>query len=313
ETRDSATVVIRPGRGWLGHVPGQYVRLGVDVDGVRHWRAYSLTHRSDGAATTGIPPGCIAIAPKVISGGTVSTYLVRHTAPGSLVTLDQATGDFALSSPMPPKILFLTAGSGITPVIGMLRNHLGEFDDVAHVHCAPSAQEVMFGAELERYAASGHLHLTLNLDDEHGVLDLDRLDAVVPDWREREAWVCGPTGLLDAAEARWEEAGVIELLHTERFRSSVVEPGDGGRVTFTTSGTAVDADGATPILDAGERAGVLMPSGCRMGICMGCVVTMRRGAIRDLRSGEVTVAGPGADLRVQTCVNAVAGECELDL
>ena len=48
ETDDAATVVIRPGRGWLGHVPGQYVRIGVDVDGVRHWRAYSLTHRADG-------------------------------------------------------------------------------------------------------------------------------------------------------------------------------------------------------------------------------------------------------------------------
>ncbi|MGL5818233.1 MAG: ferredoxin reductase [Phycicoccus sp.] len=313
ETADSATVVIRPGRGWLGHVPGQYVRLGVDVDGVRHWRAYSLTHRSDGAAAAGIPPGCIAVTPKVIARGTVSTHLVRHTAPGALVMLDQATGDFTLPSPVPRKVLFLTAGSGITPVIGMLRNHLGELDDVAHVHCAPSAPEVMFGAELERYAASGDLALALNLDDEHGVLDLGRLDAIVPDWREREAWVCGPTGLLDAAEARWAAAGVIHLLHTERFRPTVVEPGDGGRVRFAATGTEVEADGATPILDAGERAGVLMPSGCRMGICFGCVVTMRQGAVRDLRTGEVTAGELGDDLRVQTCVNAVAGSCEIEL
>ncbi|MGL4178172.1 MAG: ferredoxin reductase [Dermatophilaceae bacterium] len=313
ETRDSATLVIRPGRGWLGHVPGQYVRIGVDVDGVRHWRAYSLTHRADGAVAAGIPPGCIAITPKVIDGGTVSTHLVRRTTPGTLVMLDQATGEFTLPSPVPRRALFLTAGSGITPVIGMLRNHLPELADVVHVHCAPTADAVMFAGELRSLAATGRVDLTLNLDDEHGVLDLDRLDALVPDWRERETWVCGPTGLLDAAEARWAAAGVIHLLHTERFRPTTVEPGDGGRVTFAASGRVVDADGATPILDAGEDAGVLMPSGCRMGICFGCVVTMRQGAIRDLRTGDVTVAEPGDDLRVQTCVNAVAGECELDL
>ncbi|MGL5927574.1 MAG: ferredoxin reductase [Dermatophilaceae bacterium] len=313
ETRDSATLVIRPGRGWRGHVPGQYVRIGVDVDGVRHWRAYSLTHRADGAAAAGIPPGCIAITPKVIDGGTVSTHLVRCTTPGTVVMLDQATGEFTLPSPAPRRTLFLTAGSGITPVIGMLRNHLPELADVAHVHCSPSAGDVMFADELRTLAATGRVDLTLNLDDQHGILDLDRLDTLVPDWRERETWVCGPTGLLDAAEACWEAAGVIHLLHTERFRPTVVEPGDGGRVTFAASGRVVDADGATPILDAGEDAGVLMPSGCRMGICFGCVVTMRQGAIRDLRTGDVTVAEPGDDLRVQTCVNAVAGECELDL
>ncbi|MGL5864282.1 MAG: ferredoxin reductase [Dermatophilaceae bacterium] len=313
ETRDSATLVIRPGRSWQGHRPGQYVRVGVDVNGVRHWRAYSLTHRHDGVAAAGIPPGCIAITPKIINGGTVSTHLVQHTAPGTLLMLDQATGDFVLPHPLPRRVLFLTAGSGITPVIGMMRSHLPELADVAHVHCAPSAADVMFAAELRSLADAGRVDLTINLDDQHGILHLDRLDLIVPDWRAREAWVCGPTGLLEAAELHWEAAGVIRQLHTERFRPRVVEPGDGGRVRFTASGAETDADGATPILEAGERAGVLMPSGCRMGICFGCVATLRQGAVRDLRTGAVTVGEPGDNLRVQTCVNAVAGSCDIEL
>ena len=69
-------------------------------------------------------------------------------APGTLVMLDQATGDFTLPSPAPAKVLFLTAGSGITPVMGMLRNHLAELSDVAHVHCAPTASDVIFASEL---------------------------------------------------------------------------------------------------------------------------------------------------------------------
>ena len=313
ETADAVTIVIRPGRGWLGHVPGQYIRIGIDIDGVRQWRAYSLTHRADGSAAAGIPAGCIAITTKAIPDGVVSNHLVRRARPGTLVMLDQATGDFCLPTPAPAKVLFLTAGSGITPVMGMLRNHLGELADAAHVHCAPTASDVIFADELHGFADSGRLALTLNLDDEHGVLDLARLDTLVPDWRERETWLCGPTGLLDAAEAHWAAAGLADALHTERFRPSTIEPGEGGTVTFSASGRTVETDGGTPILDAGEAAGVLMPSGCRMGICFGCVVTMREGAIRDLRTGDITVVEPGDELPVQTCVNAVAGACDLDL
>ncbi|MFC6342968.1 2Fe-2S iron-sulfur cluster-binding protein, partial [Nocardioides hankookensis] len=81
-------------------------------------------------------------------------------------------------------------------------------------------------------------------------------------------------------------------------------------------GTVVEADGATPILDAAESAGVLMPSGCRMGICMGCVVPLKEGAVRDLRNGALTVAVPGetgpGGVRIQTCISAAAGACHID-
>ena len=87
-------------------------------------------------------------------------------------------------------------------------------------------------------------------------------------------------------------------------------------MTFARSGTTVEADGATPILDAAEAAGVLMPSGCRMGICFGCVLPMREGAVRDLRTGEITTATPGETgtegVRIQTCISAAAGPCDLD-
>ena len=151
-------------------------------------------------------------------------------------------------------------------------------------------------------------------DHTDGFTDLTRdLDALVPDWREREAWVCGPTGLLDSAESLWETAELTHQLHVERFRPTIIEGGEGGEITFLRTDVSVDADGTTPILDAGEEAGVLMPSGCRMGICFGCVVTMREGAVRDLRTGEVTIAEPGDELPIQTCINAVAGTCDLDL
>ena len=115
ETAASATLVIKPGRDWAGHVPGQYVRVGVDVDGVRLWRTYSLTHGPR-------PDGCISITVKAIDGGVVSGHLVRRTRPGTMLRLAQAAGDFVLPDSLPGKLLLVTAGSGITPVIGMLRN-----------------------------------------------------------------------------------------------------------------------------------------------------------------------------------------------
>ncbi|MFE0693807.1 ferredoxin reductase [Streptomyces sp. NPDC058869] len=302
ETSDAATVVIRPGRAWRGHTAGQYVRIGVDVDGVRLWRAYSITSpaaRRDGRIT---------ITVKAIPDGKVSNHLVRRAKPGTLIQLDQPTGDFVLPRAKPAKVLYLTAGSGITPVMGMLRSI--ELDDVVMVHCAPRPGDVIFRRELHRLVVDEGLRLTEVHTDTDGKLDIARLQELVPDWAERETWACGPAGLLDAAEEHWAGHDALERLHTERFRPGIVVAGDGGEVTFSTTGRTVGADGATPLLDIGEEAGVLMPSGCRMGICFGCVTPLKAGAVRDLRTGEITEAGPG--VLIQTCVSAAAGPCDIE-
>jgi ferredoxin-NADP reductase len=302
ETRDAATLVIRPGRGWRGHTPGQYIRVGIDVDGVRQWRAYSLTSGVDRT------DGCITITVKAIPDGVVSNHLVRRAKAGTVIHLDQAAGDFVLPAKRPARALFLTAGSGITPVMGMLRN--AELADAVVLHSAPTPSDVIFRGELRRLAAQQRIRLLERHTDAEGMLDLRKLDDMVPDWSERETWACGPTGLLNAAEEHWQD--IPEQLHTERFRPTVLVTGEGGQVTFSGSGVTVDADGSTPLLDAGEQAGVLMPSGCRMGICYGCVSPLREGAVRDLRTGEITTAAPGDGVKIQTCVSAAAGACDIE-
>ncbi len=318
ETADAATLVIRPGADWAGHVPGQYVRIGIDVDGVRRWRAYSLTHgpRRDGH---------ISITVKAVPGGQVSEHLVRHATPGTLVHLEQAAGEFVLP-PVGTKLLFVTAGSGITPVIGMLRNLFPVADsgvvrlnrsadyDITVVHVAPSEPDSIFIANLRALDDAGLIRLVARYKDVHGVLDVDDLSQLVPDLHERTTFACGPIGLLDALAAHHEKHGLPLL--TEQFRLATVAAGEGGTVTFGRTGATVEADGATPILTAAEDAGVLMPSGCRMGICYGCVLPMREGTVRDLRTGELTTAsrqesGSGG-VPIQTCINAAAGACDID-
>jgi ferredoxin-NADP reductase len=307
ETRDAVSLVIKPGRGWRTHTPGQYVRIGVDVDGVRQWRAYSLTSDTDRA------DGCIAITVKAIPDGKVSNHLVRRATVGTIVQLDHAAGEFTLPAAASPKVLFVTAGSGITPVMGMLRNLPSHIHDVVVVHSAPTPDDVIFAGELRMLAGHGRIRLIEKHTDADGMLSTAELDALVDDLAERETWACGPAGMLDALEQHWIDNGIPERLHTERFRPTVVTAGEGGTVTFTKSATVLDTPGDQPLLDAGEAAGVLMPSGCRMGICFGCVAPLRQGAVRDLRNGDVTTAAPGDGVLIQTCVSAAAGTCDIDL
>jgi ferredoxin-NADP reductase len=302
ETADAATIVVRPGRSWPRHRAGQWVRIGVDIDGVRHSRTYSLTSptsRTDGRFTFTV---------KAIPDGAVSNHLVRGARPGDLLVLEPPQGEFVLPDPLPRKVLFLTGGSGITPVMGMLRSH--RLADVVHVHGAPTRDAVVFGAELRSLASPSYRLHELH-DDTTGMLRFEQLDELCPDWRERDVWVCGPGPLMDAAEVHWRDAGLTDRLRLERFRPRLLtEPGEGGQVVFARSRTTVEAPGSTALLDAGEAAGVLMPSGCRMGICHGCVVPLLAGRVRDLRTGDVH--GEEGDL-VQTCISAAAGPVELDL
>ncbi len=306
ESRGAVSIVVRPGRGWRPHRAGQYVRVGVEVDGVRQWRTYSLISaetRSD---------GLICFAAKDV--GLVSGHLVHRTAPGDVLLLEPPQGEFVLPA-VPGPLLMVTGGSGITPVMGMLRTLAARdaLRDVVLLHSAVDADDVCFGAELRALAvASPGFRLVVRHTDEEGLLTMDQLDGLCPDWRERGAWACGPAGMLDAAETHWASSGLADALHVERFRPRLLAGagGEGGPVAFVRTGRDTTADGATCLLDAGEAAGVTMPSGCRMGICFGCVVPLRAGRVRDLRTGEVH--GDEGDL-VQTCVSAAAGPVELDL
>lgn len=150
-----------------------------------------------------------------------------------MVMLDQAAGEFTLPDQAAPKVLFLTAGSGITPVIGMLRNAIGEhavneLDDVVVVHSAPAPDDVIFASDLRGLAAKGAIRLVERHTDSAGKVTMDDLTALVPDWAQRQTGACGPIGLLDSAEKHWDASGLASQLHTERFRPTVQATGEGG-------------------------------------------------------------------------------------
>src|SRR5215217_6417969 len=202
ETADAATVLIRPGYDWERHRPGQYLRIGVEVEGVKHWRAYSLTSDPDRE------DGYISITPKLVDGGKVSPYLVRHGRPGCIVSLGGVEGDFVLPEEPPQKLLFISAGSGITPIMSMLRSldHQDAMNDVVLIHSARHKDDVIFGEQL-RELERKHDGFTLHEQHtkENGRFAPIHLDELCPDWKERQAYVSGPAAMLDDIEEHWEE------------------------------------------------------------------------------------------------------------
>lgn len=312
ETDEAVTVLIKPGWEWEGHRPGQYLRIGLEVDGVHHWRAYSIT------SDPGREDGFLSITPKCVDEGVVSPFIVRRLKPGTIVRLGGVEGTFVMPEPPPERILFVSAGSGVTPIMSMLRalEHQGALRDVVHLHSARTPDGIIFGEQLRelhrRHPERYRLHLQLT--GEQGRLTPADLDDRCPDWRDRELFVCGPAEMLEAFEQHVAAHGDGDRLHMERFQPVIggdhAAAGEGGRVRFLRSDLEATSDGSQPILVVGEEAGADLPYGCRMGICHTCVGRLCTGQVRDLRTGEVS--GKEGEM-VRTCINAPEGAVTIEL
>ncbi len=311
ETENATTVVVRPSFPWPGHRPGQYLRIGAELNGIRHWRAYSLTSDPDH------PEGLVSITVKHVDEGLMSPFFTRKVQPGAMVYLGEVEGEFRMPDPTPQKSLFLSAGSGLTPIWSMIREleRRGALDDVIHVHCAREPDQVIFGADLRRMNGQYDGYTLV----EHHTGKVPRLNAaslteICPDWADRETFLSGPRGMMDVFEAHWQELGDPERLHTERFQPIIgtgdAEVGTGGSVRFRVPDVDATCDVGVSILVGGEQAGGLLPFGCRLGICHTCVGKLHSGRVRDLRTGEIHGE---MGQTVRTCVNAPEGHIEIEL
>lgn len=311
ESKRAATIVLRPETPWPGHLAGQYVRLGVEINGVRHWRAYSIT--SDPQH----PLGLVSITVQQVEGGLVSTELLQHSAPGRRLYLGHVEGEFVVPPVTPAKMLMISAGSGVTPIMSMVREleRRGALKDVIHLHCSRTSDDAIF-ADLLGEIAERHpgYDVRQRFSSAEGRLTAAELDTLVPDWRQRTAFLSGPTEMIDDLEAHWASEGIAEQLSVEHFRPTIglgnADAEGGGSITFRVSGYTAEAEPGVSILVAAERAGGQLPHGCRMGICHSCIGQLQSGQVRDLRTGDIHGESGQA---IRTCVNAPAGDIEIDL
>lgn len=307
---DAATVVVKPDFAFPPHKPGQYLRIGMEIDGIRHWRAYTIT------SDPNHPEGVVSITVKYTDGGRMSPVFTRQVQRGQRVFLGEVEGEFTLPDPLPKRTLFVSAGSGITPIMAMLRelDRRDALDDAIHVHSSRDAEDMIFGSMLRRLAERrpGYKLIEIHTSEMPRFVP-DDLDEHCENWRERETFLSGPRAMIDAVEERFEKEQCSERLHTERFQPIIGNgggDGSGGTVHFRVSDCEAMCDNGVSILVGGEEAGAKLPFGCRMGICHTCVGRLRDGAVRDLRNGSITEA---SGQMVRTCINAPEGHVEIDL
>ncbi|MET0954249.1 MAG: FAD-binding oxidoreductase [Aeromicrobium sp.] len=315
ETGAASTVVMRPNGAWKGFVPGQHVQFGVEVNGKRRVRVFSVS------SSKAAKKGTFSVSVKAHPDGYVSQFLHQELEPGTIVYLSQAEGEFVLPREVPASLLLVSGGSGITPVMSMLRTlrdtrHSGQ---VTFLHYARSREDEMFTSELDEIAATTDFRVVRVYTREPepgaalaGRFIVDHLKHLGVDPAATLTFACGPAGLIAGVRDTYAELGAADQLRMEYFKvpSVDLDAADAtGMLSFDDSKMEAFNSGAT-ILEQAETAGLKPDFGCRMGVCNTCAIKKNSGAVRHVVSGEVSAS---TDETIKICVQVPIGDVNVAL
>jgi all-trans-retinol 13,14-reductase len=296
----------------MDYKPGQFVTLEIKVNGKKVFRSYTMS-------STPSNPNYFELTVKRVEGGPVSNWLCDQLKAGSTLPMTGPHGKFTCAPKPRKKLLLLSAGSGVTPMLSMARwlHDLQSDTDVVYFHCARTAADVIFGEEVDAIAVANprfvqHNCLTRSTKKDKwrgltGYLDGAMLKKVAPDFAQREVYICGPTGFMEGSKALFQKLGFgMAHFHEESFGTASTVEASGGSVCFEASGIEVACSGEQNILEIAEQAGVKIASACRTGDCGECKVRKV--------CGDTPMANTGGldpreveDGYVLTCVGFVNG------
>jgi ferredoxin-NADP reductase len=260
---------------------------------------------------------------KLIPGGLVSGWARTRARVGDIVCLSQAQGCFVVPDPVPRRLLFLSGGSGITPILSMVRHlaAVGHADEIGWMHY--TRREVMFREELAQLKDSHRgLRLSVVRTRPSGTVSPapvhfspEQLEAFEPRWADCETFVCGPEGLNRAATALWGAHSLGDRLHIEHFAAWPTATGNSAssakhRLTFARSRRGADGRRGVSLLEQAESAGLTPTHGCRMGICHTCTCRKVSGTVRNELTGE---SSSKTDEEIRICISTPLSDVTLDL
>lgn len=280
--------------------PGQALTLQLKVDGGTAYRSFTI-------ASSPTRPQQLTLTVKAAANGRMTRWMHQSLLPGMRVTARGPVGRFSLVWHHAPKLLLISAGSGATPMMSMLRwlADRREATDVAYVHVARTPEDLLFRTELEelqRGMPNLQIAFAVTAPPEGwtghgGRLTRPLLKSMVPDAATRETFCCGPTGFMSATEQIYlAEGGDATRFHTETFGAAtpdvatdVVAPGpDGGPLTLLFGDRAIPGDPDLTVLAAALAGGLVIPTGCRNGICGTCRLQLRRGEVDMQHNGGLS-------------------------
>ena len=314
-TDRTVTLTLEPTRQWKGHQAGQYVEVSTVIDGVRQRRFFSPANAENAT-------GVIELTITAHDDGFVSKHLRDNLAVGDVLGLGTPAGDFVLPAERPAHTVLVSGGSGVTPVISMLRTLIaeGHTDPITFVHYARNEDDVPYLAELRaldrNYSnVDVQLHYTrpATATEQDGYFRPEHLMALA-EAEGAQVFLCGPPALMDSVREFMEARGLGDRLHSEAFTlatAPVIDPNEPitGTVDYSKSGTESENDGRT-ILEQAEAAGLNPEYGCRMGICFSCTAVRKTGCTRNILTGELDSE---TDQPIQICVNTPVGDVDMDL
>lgn len=295
---------------WFRYKPGQFVTLELPVEPAPVMRTYTLSSSPS-------RPFSIAVTAKAQSASIGTRWMFDHLKPGGRIKAYGPSGEFSLHQHPAAKYLFVSAGSGITPMMSMLRwlNDCAPWTDVAFVNCARRPEEIIFRKELELLGTHmPGLSLGLMIEERSsregwfghmGRIDAVRLPLLSPDFRERELFCCGPDPFMRAVRNMLEAAGFdMGRYHQESFAAPLVEeiaapfalPGEGGidvmpettvQVRFAHSNVTADCLSGQTVLQTARASGVRIPAACEFGLCGTCKVKKVAGEVEMQHNGGI--------------------------
>ncbi|WP_184770127.1 hybrid-cluster NAD(P)-dependent oxidoreductase [Aminobacter carboxidus] len=295
---------------WFRYKPGQFVTLELPAEPEPVMRTYTLSSSPS-------RPFSIAVTVKAQAGSVGTRWMFDHLKPGARIKAYGPSGDFSLHQHPAAKYLFVSAGSGITPMMSMLRwlNDCAPWTDVAFVNCARRPEEIIFRKELELLGTHmPGLSLGFMIEERSsregwfghmGRIDAVRLPLLSPDFREREVFCCGPDPFMRAVRGTLEASGFdMARYHQESFAAPVIEevpapfamPGEGGAkaapdavvpVRFSLSDVDADCLAGQTVLQTARASGVRIPAACEFGLCGTCKIRKLSGEVEMSHNGGI--------------------------
>jgi ferredoxin-NADP reductase len=317
ETHDVNTYVLKPNARFGTYRPGAYVTVHVTIDGRAVQRAYSLSSPPD-------DEGLISITVKRVPGGLVSNHLAQVLSKGDVLELGAPSGQFVLGSEPKAPLLMISAGSGITPVMSMLRHLVrqGSNAEVTFLHFARTPNDLIFGRELAAIAErTPGVNVVLCVEDadeswtgHRGRFTRSLLETALPHFVDAETYLCGPSGFMRAVMQVLEAAGAdFSKLRYERFNSEFDASAflESSRVIrFARSGVESLSNRPFTVLQEAEARGLKVAAGCRAGTCGTCRCKKRKGVVLNTATGSLS--GDGEEM-IAPCVSVAQGTIEVDL
>jgi ferredoxin-NADP reductase len=306
----------------LDALPGQFLTFSFLFDGKKETRCYSI-------CSSAARSGYVEITPKRVNSGCVSVFLNDRAAIGLTVEAAGPFGQFYLNPADDRKIVLIAAGSGITPMMAMLRyiDDLCLDTQATLLYCVRIAKDIIFRRELEELQGRLHhfqCHIALSQPDPewtgaHGHISREFIDKAVPEVKGRVFFLCGPPPFMEVARTILKELGVEpERIRQEVFGRAGAPPKAPSSsaataipVEFARSGKAVRAMEGQTLLEVAAAAGVEIPSACRQGQCGTCKTRLLHGDVRMSTENGLDAESKALGF-VLTCVGHPAGAVRLD-